>query len=108
MKDSLLKDKLIKFLSVEYTAEESKEQLDNAKVRFINLVEIEYDNGKKDLVIKDEEGNFVVYEKSEEQFSIEVGVNAETVECDNILNDHVSDPPLCEKYVSKETNECEI
>ena len=63
MKDSLLKDKLVNFLSIDYTIEESKEQLDNAKVKFINLVEIEYDNGVKDLVVKDENGNFVIYEK---------------------------------------------
>ena len=37
-----------------------------------------------------------------EQLTIPVVVNNEAIECNNILSDHVSDPPLCEKYVTKE------
>lgn len=33
--------------------------------------------------------------------TIPVVVNNEAIECNNILSDHVSDPPLCEKYVTK-------
>jgi len=42
------------------------------------------------------------------QLRIGVVVNNEAIECNNILSDHVSDPPLCEKYVTTEISEVKL
>ena len=63
MKDSLLKDALVDYLKVEYTIDESIDQLNKATIKIINIVEITYENGVKEQVIKDENGIFVKYKE---------------------------------------------